>query len=62
MIKTERCKMIVAELIKELSKYKKDLPVHLAYDNGTGGEVIRIFRDGDIDDSLIVYLSEDEEV
>lgn len=56
--------MTVAELIKELRKYPQNLPVCLAYDNGLGGEVIRIFQEeiGCVCDKDTVYLSEDKEI
>jgi len=56
--------MTAIELIYELQKYDGALPVHLAYDDGTGGEVIRVFKEKEIcgmRSVSIIYLSEDKE-
>jgi len=57
--------MTVLELIYELQKYDGALPVYLAYDNGTGSEVIRVFKEKEICGTRsisTIYLSEDKEV
>ena len=51
--------MTVKELIKILESYDSSSPVYLAYDQGTGGEVVEVFQEKDTRDTLTVYISED---